>query len=265
MNLVGICALLSPDVKIFTFELMSNHVHFTVTGNRNDVESFCNRFKRYLGKWLSHTDKTVNLENWNISMRHIETLRDARNVLAYNNRNGFLVNPEDTPFSYLWGANRYFFNREAKLRYAENTGKRKMTKREKRELIHSHDADSIEGPVLMDGYACPLSFCAVNDAENLFRNASQYLSTITKNVESQKEIAAQIGEKIFYNDNELYSIVIRMSKEQYGEPRPTLLPKDGKINIAKELHFDYNASNKQISRMLNLDIGFVSNLFPPSA
>ena len=117
----------------------------------------------------------------------------------------------------------------------------------------------------MDGYACPLSFCAVNDAENLFRNASQYLSTITKNVESQKEIAAQIGEKIFYNDNELYSIVIRMSKEQYGEPRPTLLPKDGKINIAKELHFDYNASNKQISRMLNLDIGFVSNMFPPSA
>lgn len=265
MNIVGICALLSTGVTIFTFELMSNHVHFTVTGNRNDVEPFCKRFKRYLSKWLEHTDKTVNLENWNISMRQIETLRDARNVLAYNNRNGFLVIPEETPFSYLWGANRYFFNKEAKLRYAESTSKRVMTKRERRELIHSHDADSIEGPILMDGYACPLSFCAIKEAESLFRNASHYLSAITKNVESQKEIAAEIGEKIFYNDNELYSILIRMSKEQYGEPRPTLLPKDGKISIAKELHFDYNASNKQISRMLNLDPGLVANLFPTSA
>ena len=261
MCIVGICTLLSPEIKNYTFELMSNHAHFTVGGNYDAVLEFCKRFKRYLSRWLAASGKTADLSAWEMSIREIESLKDCRNVIAYNNRNGFLVNPEETPFSYLWGANRYYFNREAKMRY-ESIDKQFMSKRAKRDLIHSHDADGITGPVMVDGYACPLGFCAIEEAERLFRNASHYLYLITSNIESQKEIAAEIGERIFYNDNELFSACARMAKKLFGESRPSVLTKEEKISLAKTLHYDYNAGNKQISRMLSLDTSVVTALFP---
>ena len=35
-----------------------------------------------------------------------------------------------------------------------------------------------------------------------------------------------------------------------------------KIEVAKNMHFEYNASNKQISRILKLDVTAVNALFP---
>ena len=77
-----------------------------------------------------------------------------------------------------------------------------------------------------------------------------------------KEIASLIGESIFYNDIELYSLCSRLAKEQYNTPNPSLVPKDGKIALANTLHYDYNASNKQIVRLLKLEINTVNSLFP---
>ena len=261
MNIIGICALVCTGVKVFTFELMNNHVHFTVGGDSDEVLAFAKLLKKYLSRWLTASGKTIDLSGWNLSVREIESLRDIRNVIAYNNRNGFLVNPEETPFSYLWGANRFFFNREAKLRF-NSCEKKSMSKQAKRDLIRCHDADGIPGPLMMDGYASPLAFCAIREAEQFFRNASHYLSAITGRIESQKEIAAEIGERIFYNDNELFAACVKLAKQQFGEGRPSLLAKEEKITLAKSLHYDYNASNKQISRMLSLDIRVVAALFP---
>jgi len=43
---------------------------------------------------------------------------------------------------------------------------------------------------------------------------------------------------------------------------PFILDKSSKIELAKKLHFDYNASNKQIKRILRLDEHIVNSLFP---
>lgn len=136
-----------------------------------------------------------------------------------------------------------------------------MGRRERRDIIRSHESDGIQGPVKMDGYACPLDFCSIKDAEGLFRDASHYLYTVTKNIESQKSIAAEIGEKVFYNDNELYAVASRIASNISKQGNPALLDKDNKINTAKTLHYEYNAGNKQIARMLKLDISIVDALF----
>lgn len=48
---------------------------------------------------------------------------------------------EHTPFSYPWGANRYYFNSDAKL-YSLSKSK-KMTFDEIRKLSHTHKTDRI--------------------------------------------------------------------------------------------------------------------------
>jgi hypothetical protein len=101
-------------------------------------------------------------------------------------------------------------------------------------------------------------------AEKLFRDARQYFYKLSRDVESQKSISAELGENIFYTDDELYSIVVSKSRSQYNVSSPSLLPPETKMEFARMLHFEYHANNKQIARMLRLDRSFVESFFPES-
>ena len=96
----------------------------------------------------------------------------------------------------------------------------------------------------------------------MFRCASHYFREVSRNIESQKSIAKEIGERIFYTDDELFGIVLSLCQEKYGGQKPTMLPVPAKQEMALLLHSEYNASNKQIQRMLRLDSSVVSALFP---
>lgn len=261
VNILAICSRLVPDVKIITFQLMSNHLHQTLSGPREGVLKQFNLLKRYLGRYLKGRGLAVDLSQFEANIRELTTLQEVRNVIAYNNRNGYVVTPDTTPFTYPWGANGYYFNPLAKLRHRDSRSV--LTKAQRRTFIHSHDSDKLEPPIKkVDDYACPMSFCCVEFGEALFRCSSHYFREISRNIESQKEIAKEIGERIFYSDDELFSIILSISKNNYDGQKPTLLPVAAKTELARHLHNDYNASNKQIQRMLRLDAAIVDSLFP---
>ena len=260
MSILAIAAKLVPRVRIITFQLMTNHIHLTVAGTEDDIRKLFNLFRRFLAKYFKANGLVIDLSNFAPNIRVIESLHDLRNVITYNNRNGYVVCPDFTPFSYPWGANAYYFNNMAKARFRDSCGK--MYRRERRELIHSHDSDALDPIVTVDGYACPMSFCNISFGESLFRCASHYFREVSRNIEAQKEIAAEIGERIFYTDDELFSIVLSISKQKYGQPKPSLLPVSAKKDLAVLLHNDYKAGNRQIQRMIKLDISVVNALFP---
>ena len=255
MNIIGISSRLFPDIVIITFELMTNHLHGTMAGKEQRIKLLFATIKSFLKRKLC-----ADLTNWDCRLRKIESIKDARNVITYNNRNGFLINEDESPYSYPWGANRYFFNPEAKSRFYANCSTFGFD--ERRKACASHKADSIKDLKKLDGYVSPLSFCDIEAGEGLFRNASHYFYELSKNIESQKKIAEEIGERIFYTDNELFRVVVSLSNGKYNVDKPSLLPRDAKVEVAKTLHYDYNATNKQIIRMLNMDIYTVNALFP---
>lgn len=257
MNIIGICAALFPDIKILTFELMSNHLHITAAGEEARILAMFNLIRRFLSRSLKR-----DLSKWSCELRQIVDLVDARNVISYNNRNGFLADQNESPFSYRWGANSFYFNREAKSRYVESCSV--FTFNERRRTIRSHKADRITWLKKVDGFVSPMSYCAIEMGESLFRNASDYFYEVSKNIESMKTIASEIGERVFYTDNELFSVVLKKAHDKYGDLKPSQLPVEDKIEIAKQLHYEYNAGNKQIQRMLSLDIKNVDALFPLS-
>lgn len=255
ISIVGVCARLFPRVKVITFELMSNHIHFVLAGRERDIKAFFAYLKSLLSRAF---DK--KLGEWECQYRKIENLKDARAVIVYNNRNGYIVSDCHSPFSYPWGANRFYFNPEAKARYRAVC--RPVTFREKRELCRGHKADEVTGLMMVDDYASPMSFCDIEAGERLFRGGPHYYYELSRNVESQKSIAQEIGERIFYTDDELFKDVFTRSKDKYGISRPSGLPKDAKMEMARHLHYEYNAGNKQIHRMLGLDLAVIDSLFP---
>ena len=258
MTLFGISARLFADVTILTFELMSNHIHITASGKEDRLIQLFETFKGLVLRWLKNNGRTTRLEKFQAGTRRLMTLDDLRNVIVYNNRNGFIVSQDHTPFTYPWGANRYYFSPDS-CRLAEQESK-PFSLRERRLVAHSRIADEAEGLLVFDGYASPLSFCDIHTGESLFRDAAHYFNKLTKSVESNASIAKEIGESVWYTDDELYSIVRKLCKEKFGVISPTAVAPNGRISLAKTLHYEFNASTKQLQRMLKLDSSVLNAL-----
>lgn len=260
MTILAICALISPEIKILTFQLMSNHMHITAAGSKDTCLAFFNSFRRRLHLYLKGNGRSPDLDGWDVSFRELASLKDLRTVIVYTNRNGFLVNQDETPFSYRWGANRLFFNPDS---FALHSGSReKLTVTQIRKTMHSGAMDRMAGLPIVDGCVSPLSFCDVRTAMALFRDAHHYFHMASRDLESQQMVAKELGESVYYTDNELYTAVVRYTGNKYGSLIPASLPKDAKVETARWMHYEYNAGNKQVSRILRLDRSVVDAMFP---
>ena len=93
-----------------------------------------------------------------------------------------------------------------------------------------------------------------------YTSASNYFYRLGKNVESMKEIAWEIGERIFYTDDELFSSACVICKQKYGVQQPGQLSTTAKLKMAKTLRFEYNANAKQIARILRLQLPLLTSI-----
>lgn len=259
MGIMAIAAMCFPDVKILTFELMTNHLHIMAASEESRLRMMFEQIKRHLKRMADDAGRTINWKAFNPCIRSLDNLSDARNVLIYDNRNGFLVHNDYTPFSYPWGSNFCYFNPDAKKRFQESSVP--STIKDRRTISHSHISDGLQGLRILDGCFSPFSFCDIAAGESLFRDAVHYFYMLGKNIESNKEIAKEIGESISYTEDELYAAVSARCRSEYGTANPSLIPADAKIAMAKVMRYEYNASLKQIQRMLRLDQGILNSIF----
>ena len=260
MTIVAMCAHDCQDIKILTFELMSNHVHFVLCGVNDACLRFFVLFKDRLKKYFNSRKLSVDLSGFEPKTVSIGTLESLRNQIGYTNRNNFVVNALFTPFSYPYGAGNCYFlpvnHNRADTRFGA------LTFREKRALLHSHRMDYPAEFAIIDGYISPASCCAVSFGEHLFRDARHYFFKISREIEGYKEIAEVLGESIFYTDDELNAVLYKICKDEYGVQRATLLPQKDKLELARQLHFDYNADNGKIARLLKLSPSLVNSIYP---
>jgi len=259
MNLTALCSHSVPDFRILTFEIMRNHLHAVGSGSAESGSAWFSCFRKRLIRYNQSLGRVRDMKAFRADILPIDSLSFLRNTIAYVNRNGYVVNPGHSPYSYPWGANRFFFNPDACLRKDVTYGR--LTFREKRKLFCSHDIDYPAGHVIIDGYISPASYCQLSLAQSLFRDARHYFYQVSRNVEAYRDIAKLLGDSVFYTDDELYLVVRQLCRDRYGNARPEALPMEAKLELSRELHFDYKAGNKQIRRMLRLDERTLTALF----
>lgn len=260
MNIVAVCTKLCSNVRLITFEIMNNHIHMTVSSSKQDAISYFEMIKKFLIRHFNRQNRNINWDKFIAEPRRIESLTDLRNVIIYNNRNGYVANPLWTPFSYPWGANKFYFNDDAKKLSIIDA--KPITLRRLREISHSRLADIVKGLLSLNGCAIPVSFCDIELGEKLFRSPAQYFFMLGRNIEQQKNISKEIGEGLFCSDDELYSAISSITRLKFSAP-PANIPNSSKIELSRLMHDDYHASNKQISRILKLEVSVVDKLFPP--
>jgi len=259
MLIVGVCSQFFAAMRILTFQLMSNHFHFVLSGDKSEVEEFISLFKGRLLKYFAHKGRSLDNGQLAFKLYPVGDLDYCRATIAYCNRNGFVVNDNVTPFSYPWGANCCYFNPMLKRCY--DTGKRIPKVAEIRSVFHGKSGDIAKNIYMLDNVVSPFSFCDYITGEKMFRDAKHYFYAVSKNVESYRQIATTISESISYTDDDIFAISRKLSKEKFNESSPILLQSRDKIELAKTLHYDYNAGKKQIQRLLKLDAGILESMF----
>ncbi len=245
------------SLKIYAFALMSNHVHNLLCGPQEECNEY---FRRWKGRLMRYFEGRIDFSKFKCQLIAIEDLKDFRYEVAYINRNGFVNNLKEIPFSYEWSSGRYYFNPVTKE--IPVTGVKDMSCREKKALFKSRLSDLYDSLSIGNGYVSPLCFCEISDGEKMYNTPHQYFNYLYKSVEEYNLIAKKIGDSIFLNDNEMLSVVYSKSRELYNVEEPKLLNAEDKIKMARMIHNEYRASNSQIQRILKLDQHVIDTLFP---
>lgn len=252
MNVISQMAFQFPNMKITAFEVMDNHFHFVVQcENQEMIRHFFACIKKRLHRISPHIKK---LE---LDIRPIDDLNSVRNHIAYTHRNGYVANPDCTPFSYRWGTGRYYFN---DIPVSGSLGD--MNVSHKRILFKGRDPQLPDEWGLVEKYIDPRAYCDVRFGMSLFRDAHQYFSLLTKNVEAYSDLANELGDGEFLTDQELFSQLQQMVHDQYHVSSLKDLSKAQYFDIARSMHYDYHSSNGQIRRVLGLSQYEVDSLFP---
>ena len=249
----------NPDVRIITFEIMNNHLHFILSGEEYRCRQMFCKIKERLNRYLKTKGQALDFSRFDCSLVRITDLKMLRNEIIYVNRNGYVARHDCTPFTYPWGAGAAFFNNIIRLipstRYSE------LTIRQKREICKSKDIDLPGDLRVYNGVILPSSYCILKKAEQMFRDPHHYFNMLSKNWEAYSEIAKRLGDTITITDEEMYGAVCALSTKEFGCKNPRLLSPENKVMLARRMKSEYNASSKQIRSILKLNQDIVEEMF----
>lgn len=260
MNLMAVCAAMFPELRIITFTLMSNHIHVLLCGDREAIEGFFNVFRKRLKRYLADRIRYPDLRGFQPGLTQLPDLRAMRSEIVYINRNGYVVQPDHTPYSYPWGAGILYFN--PLLKSLPKTPLNDLPQSDRKQISRSRLMDLPGHYAVCRGVIAPSTFCAIEEGESYFRNAHQYFRLLSRNAESESEIAKRLGDQVFLTDEELYGVARTLSNQHYGSRSLATLPPTAKQELARRLHFDYKASPKQLQRLLRMDPKVLEAMFP---
>lgn len=260
MILFAICAFDCPNVKIITFELMANHIHAVLCGKEKDCEAFFALFKKRLERYLRQKRTGISLSKFEAKLLPVSNLESVRSHIVYVNRNNFVIDPTQTPWTYPYGANAFYFL-DIQKKHSDGTFG-DLTARARKAVTHTHDCAYPGNSLMIGNYISPVSFCDIVLGESMFRDARHYFHKLSKEVEGYNGIARAIGDSVCYTYEELYSAIFAVCMKRYDGQKPNLLNVENKMEMARIMHYDYSASNKTISKILNLDINILDEMFP---
>ena len=251
---------LCKSVRVITFELMGNHVHLILAGTKEDCIKVFDLFAARLKKAFPKTQRVIDWSKFKMDILPIENLLALRNEIIYTNRNAFVANPAYTTDSYHWvGGCSYFC---PLMKHLTTTPLGELPILTQRALLHTKKIAPFADIKVIDSMPFIPSFCDISLGESMFRDARSYFNSLTRNAEAFSQIASRLKDTIFLTDEELYSVICSHISKEYSVKNPSQLSAQQKIDTARHMHFNYNATNQQLRRMLRLDLSILEELFP---
>ncbi|MBQ9462686.1 MAG: hypothetical protein IJU68_03415 [Bacteroidales bacterium] len=248
-------------VKTYSFSLMSNHLHnIAETREKQNCIDFLEHFASRLRRYSSEFKRNLDLSGFVCDPLPIDNLQSLRNNIVYVDRNQYVVNAAQTPYSNPWGSGFLYFGYSPSV--IASTPFNSLSVRAKRNLSHSRNAEYPDYFTVRNGFIAPESFVDWKTGKSFFRDAHQYFNLLTKNREAYSEFAALYGDKFVLTDEEMYSAAVSLALKIFNVNQLNDLSDQQRKELARKMHFDYRAGNSQIHRILKLDKHWLKEVFP---
>lgn len=252
VNRIAICSLIT-GVLVVCFILMDNHLHLILYGYVTKCKAFINNYKRLTGKWISRKyGISQYLKHLPSEIIPIKTEESLLNTIAYIDRNSIVAGYRYMPREYPWGTARYMFQ---DFRCREKIPAVKlsdMTVRAQRSVLKSRVTIPADWEIDSKGMIIPKSFVDLSKLEMIFKTPARYSYFLSKKLEGEIEISMENSLKTFLPDKELREVTNKIIVSKFGEKAVAELDIRSKLEVAKELRYNYLTTVKQISRMLSL-------------
>lgn len=256
---LALCAF-EFKVRIVAFELMNNHLHLILAGERDECEKLFYSYRSRISRVSKTFGHDISFDRMHPNVISIDDVRALRNEIAYVHRNCLVPNPNMVPNNYLWGTGYLYFNNL--LYYCPLTDVNSLTIREKRSLLHSRNTELPSHYKLFSGMISPLSFCTVNEGQMYFRNPLAYNHAIFNDYETYSKLSKRDNESSCISYEEFYYAATSICRTEFNVNTINKLSDADKHRLAQKMHDDYNATNAQLNRVLGIDKAVLNELFP---
>lgn len=251
VNRIGICCL-RTGVKVISFVLMDNHVHFVLWGTMSRCKAFITLYKQLTGTWI-HVRYGLNdfLKLLPTNILLLDTEERLLNTIAYIDRNPVVSGYRYLTTEYQWGSARYVFKNSRKEIDVKPLST--LSRRCQRSMLGTRVVLPGDWRIDGKGMICPDSFIDASVIESYFKTPARYSYFLSKKLEGVVEHELESSQRTFIPDIELRKIVRKMVSQDFGKDSITELDVNARLAIARKLRYSYASTLKQISRMVHLD------------
>lgn len=252
MNYVAIQAAANPKITVLAFVLMSNHVHFVVMGDIEDVLAFVNQFKTRYSKYIQKKYGIKELLRRNkIHVKAVDPseFESIQRVIAYVQMNPVAANICSHPVQYPWGTGNTFFNEAVPV--AKRLGD--YSKHVLGRLLHS-ECDSLppDWRITADGYILPECYVDVTTVEKTFRSPNRMNYFYSSSSKARKRIESSEGNLPSFRDQIIMAAVPDLCRALFQKEGFEQLVTAERSELLRQLRFRFSADVRQMARVCGL-------------
>lgn len=258
MNDVALCVL-RFDVCILCFCLMNNHFHFILKGTYESCYAFMSEFKRFCAMRMRENNGEVNgLKDVDLQFDELDSSEYLENAIAYVLRNPLAAHIICMPHFYEWSSVLAYFRGGRRVDGIPLNG---LSLRKRREILRTRHAEVPDTYILNGlGYVDPCCYIAADEVEKVFYHPSRLMMALAKRVENDFEVKTGAASRITMNDVDLRTQLYDLIRCEFKVNSLTQLSADQRLKLCSLLHRNFNASVKQIARVLRLSQEVVASV-----
>ncbi len=239
-------------VKVYTFELMPNHVHLILSGTGEQCVRVFSFLKRRFSEHLIADGYAPLDKSHGFILKPIRDEEEFKNQIIYCNRNRYEKN-HCVPGGSKWGAGYLFFSEVSKVIKGTKAGV--MDLEEVRRELCSRERIPDNWEIHPELGLLPSNFVEIKKVESVFRTPKDYLTRLVKEYETMVKIAGELGEHLDFSQSEVRDITSIELRNMYPGRLLKTLSAQEKIVCAVRVYEKLGIPTTQLAAAL-----FISEL-----
>ena len=252
INTLALILLQFPEVVVYAFTLMSNHVHLLLGGPKEQCEAFYDAVMHRLSLWLKRKYGLSGVVPYGKGNRETVTVRGLEHFIIevlYLLRNPFkakICYPGDYPWSSV---GMYFSKRGLQAGRKAST----FTVRELRRVLKTNIRVPGNWEITESGMIIP-QFVNWKVVEKAFENdESAFLKRLMEPVEARHHQLSGLPMELKFSDQEIAARVQAICQNELNVKDYRQLPTKELLRLCRTLSMRFGSSAEQLQRVLGVD------------